>query len=127
MTFKKRPRHESYCGTLLGRPCNCPVGCPAMVLPRPAELSQGDPATFTFQRRAGSCDGNESVDHPAHYGGADNPYEAIKVIEAWGLGFCLGNAVKYLSRAGKKGSRLEDLRKARWYIDREIVNEEKGV
>ena len=36
-----------------------------------------------------------AVEHPAHYGGADNPYEAIKVIEAWGLGFCLGNTIKY--------------------------------
>jgi hypothetical protein len=62
----------------------------------------------------------EAVDHPAHYGGADDPYEAIKVIEAWQLGFCLGNTVKYLSRAGKKGSRIEDLRKAAWYLQREI-------
>lgn len=63
---------------------------------------------------------SESVNHPAHYGGEKNPYEAIKVIEAWGLGFCLGNAVKYIARAGKKGDALEDLRKARWYLDREI-------
>jgi len=62
----------------------------------------------------------EAVDHPAHYGGADNPYEAIKVIEAWSLGFCLGNTVKYIARAGKKRNRLEDLKKARWYLDREI-------
>lgn len=67
----------------------------------------------------------EAVNHPAHYGGADNPYEAIKVIEAWGLGFNLGNAVKYVSRAGKKGALLEDLKKARWYLDREITNLEK--
>ncbi len=64
----------------------------------------------------------EAVNHPAHYGGADNPYEAIKVIEAWSLGFNLGNAVKYISRAGKKGDVLEDLKKARWYLDREIGN-----
>lgn len=63
---------------------------------------------------------SETVDHPAHYGGEQNPYEAIKVIEAWELGFCLGNAVKYIVRAGKKGDALEDLRKARWYLDREI-------
>ena len=63
---------------------------------------------------------DETVDHPAHYGGADNPYEAIKVIEAWQLGFCLGNAVKYIARAGKKGDLVEDLRKARWYLDSEI-------
>jgi hypothetical protein len=63
----------------------------------------------------------ESVNHPAHYGGAENPYEAIKVIEAWHLGFCLGNAVKYISRAGKKGDAIEDLKKARWYLEREIA------
>lgn len=62
----------------------------------------------------------EAVDHPAHYGGADNPYEAIKVIEAWKLGFHLGNTVKYISRAGQKGDALEDLRKAAWYLNREI-------
>lgn len=66
---------------------------------------------------------SETVDHPPHYGGADNPYEAIKVIEAWGLGFCLGNTVKYISRAGKKNTdaEIEDLKKARWYLDREIA------
>lgn len=65
---------------------------------------------------------SESVNHPAHYGGADNPYEAIKVIEAWNLGFNLGNAAKYISRAGKKrkSRTVEDLKKARWYLDREI-------
>lgn len=67
----------------------------------------------------------EHVDHPAHYGGADNPYEAIKVIEAWGLNFNLGNTAKYISRAGKKGALVEDLRKARWYLDREISNQER--
>ena len=66
----------------------------------------------------------EAVNHPAHYGGAENPYEAIKVIEAWSLGFCLGNTVKYISRAGKKGDRLEDLKKAQWYLAREIAQQE---
>ena len=69
-----------------------------------------------------------AVNHPKHYGGADSPYEAIKVIEAWGLGFALGNAVKYISRAGKKSKAtlLEDLKKARWYLTREIDNLEKN-
>ena len=40
----------------------------------------------------------ESVNHPSHYGGENNQYEAIKVIEAWNLGFHLGNVVKYISR-----------------------------
>lgn len=66
----------------------------------------------------------EAVNHPAHYGGADNPYEAIKVIDAWQLNFNLGNAVKYISRAGKKDAILQDLRKARWYLDREVQTQE---
>ena len=41
----------------------------------------------------------DSVNHPPHYGGEGNPYECIAVIEAWGLGFHLGNAVKYVARA----------------------------
>ena len=69
---------------------------------------------------------DEKVNHPAHYGGEANPYEAIKVVEAWKLNFCLGNVVKYISRAGKKGDTLEDLKKARWYLDREIGNLESA-
>lgn len=71
---------------------------------------------------------SEKINHPAHYGGADNPYEAIKVIEAWELGFCLGNVVKYLSRAGRKdpATELEDLKKALWYLEREISRRERG-
>lgn len=63
----------------------------------------------------------ETVNHPQHYGGADNPYETIKVIEAWELGFNLGNAVKYISRADHKDDALEDLRKAGWYVNRELT------
>ena len=63
----------------------------------------------------------EEVNHPDHYGGEDNPYEAIKVIENWNLGFCLGNAIKYICRAGKKDvNSLTDLKKAAWYLNREI-------
>ena len=64
----------------------------------------------------------DNVNHPTHYGGEENPYEAIKVIEAWELGFCLGNAVKYIARAGKKdpAKEIEDLQKAVWYLQREI-------
>ena len=65
------------------------------------------------------------VEHPPHYH-AGSVYEAIRVIEAWGLGFHLGNAVKYICRANLKDNRLQNLQKARWYIDREIQNIEKG-
>ena len=68
-------------------------------------------------------DNGNSVNHPNHYGGADNPYEAIKVIDAWGLGFSLGNAVKYISRAGKKGDNAyEDIQKAAWYLNHWLEN-----
>lgn len=71
---------------------------------------------------------SEKINHPAHYGGDDNPYEAIKVIEAWELNFHLGNVVKYVSRAGRKdpATELEDLKKALWYLQREISRREQG-
>jgi hypothetical protein len=69
----------------------------------------------------------EMVNHPQHYGGENNVYEAIKVIDAWGLDndFYLGNAVKYLSRAGKKDDTVQDLKKAIWYIEKKIEKLEK--
>ena len=69
----------------------------------------------------------EMVNNPEHYGGATNPYEAIKVIENWDLGFHLGNTVKYISRAGKKETdkELQDLKKAAWYLQRRIEILEK--
>jgi hypothetical protein len=71
----------------------------------------------------------ESVEHPTYYGGPDDPYEAIKVIEAWGMGFNLGNALKYICRAGKKDPAkvVEDLKKAAFYLDREIGNRAKEL
>jgi hypothetical protein len=68
----------------------------------------------------------DAINHPEHYGGSDSTYEAIKVIDAWKLDFCLGNVVKYISRSGKKGSKLEDLKKAQWYLNHEIERLEKG-
>ena len=68
------------------------------------------------------------VCHPAYYGGKDNVYEAIKVIEAWGLGFNLGSVLKYIARAGKKTeSPLKDLEKALFYVKREIELVKKGL
>ena len=64
---------------------------------------------------------HNSVNHPDHYGGKDNTYEAIKIIEAYDLNFSLGNAIKYIIRAGKKNSNaIEDLEKAKWYVQRQI-------
>ena len=61
-----------------------------------------------------------AVDHPAHYNAGK--IEVIDYIEDQKLGFCLGNAVKYISRSGKKdpAKEVEDLKKAVWYIERRI-------
>lgn len=71
----------------------------------------------------------EWVHHPQHYGGSDNPYEVIKVCEAWGLDkdAYLFNVVKYVARAGKKDEKteLEDLKKALFYLQRRIDNLQK--
>jgi len=63
---------------------------------------------------------DSNIDHPSHYGGKDNPFEAIKVIEAYNLNFNLGNTIKYILRADKKGNKKQDLEKAVWYLQREI-------
>jgi len=68
----------------------------------------------------------DMVNGPSHYGGADNPYEAIKVAEAWGFekNAYLFNALKYLARAEHKGRKVEDLKKLQFYVAREISLEE---
>ncbi len=68
----------------------------------------------------------DAINHPQHYGG-DSPLEAIKVIEYHNLGFCLGNVVKYVLRSDKKGQQLQDLKKAKWYLDREIAKLERSA
>lgn len=68
---------------------------------------------------------SDSVNHPSHYL-ADSGIEVIDAIEAWKLGFNLGNTVKYIARADHKGDRLENLQKAKWYLEREIQNEGKS-
>lgn len=58
------------------------------------------------------------INHPAHYN--TGRIEVIDAILDWRLGFCLGNVVKYVARARHKGKLLEDLKKAAWYLQREI-------
>lgn len=76
---------------------------------------------------------SDNINHPQHY--TLGRIEVIDFIEDKGLNFNLGNVVKYVARAGHKKSSgksmdakaLEDLKKARWYIDREITTREKGM
>lgn len=75
-----------------------------------------DKTTITFKKHY------NNVDHPQYYNQGN--IEVIDYIEDQGLmsGFCLGNAIKYISRAGKKNpeTEIEDLSKARWYLDKYI-------
>jgi Protein of unknwon function (DUF3310) len=68
----------------------------------------------------------DMVNHPDHY--KQGGIETIDAIESWKLNYNLGNCVKYISRAGKKNPDkvIEDLEKARWYLDREISNLKKA-
>ena len=61
---------------------------------------------------------SDRVNHPAHYTNHPSGIECVQVTEH--MNFCLGNAVKYIWRAGLKGNAVADLRKAAWYIEREI-------
>lgn len=76
------------------------------------EDDSGDKSYYSKTRFA---EVDEAVNHPNHYA-AGRKYEPIEVINDWGLGFDLGNAVKYISRAGRKGDEVEDLEKALFYI-----------
>ncbi|MFA6063830.1 MAG: DUF3310 domain-containing protein [Gallionella sp.] len=62
---------------------------------------------------------NDPVTNPANYTAHPSGVECIQITEH--MNFCRGNAVKYIWRAGEKGNEIEDLRKARWYLDREIA------
>lgn len=66
----------------------------------------------------------DPINHPGHYTQSD--IEPIDVIEAWGLGFHLGNVVKYIARAEHKGCSVQDLKKAAWYLNREIQRRERS-
>ena len=76
---------------------------------------------------------NDNVNSPSHY--ANSKIEVIDYIEDKKLGFCLGNVIKYVSRAGKKvdsdksvkDKEIEDLKKARWYLDRRIFELENEI
>ena len=70
---------------------------------------------------------DDPVNHPSHY--TDGKIEVIDCIEDKKLGFCLGNAVKYIARAGKKdpSKEIEDLKKAAWYVARRIQEIEGGL
>ena len=66
----------------------------------------------------------DPVERPRHYASHPSGVECIQITEH--MGFNLGNAIKYIWRADEKGNALEDLRKAAWYVQREIARREKA-
>lgn len=67
---------------------------------------------------------SDPVNHPAHYTSHPSGVECIAITEH--MTFLLGNAMKYIWRADRKADGLQDLKKARWYLDREISNRERA-
>ncbi|MFA9275049.1 MAG: DUF3310 domain-containing protein [Candidatus Aquirickettsiella gammari] len=68
---------------------------------------------------------HDNVNHPKHYTTHPSGVECIQVTEH--MSFCLGNVIKYIWRADEKGASIEDLKKARWYLDREIEKREAAI
>lgn len=91
--------------------------------PRSAGAPRVEDAAVLADANRREEDKPSAVNHPPHYN--FGTIEVITVIEDWRLSFSLGNAVKYIARAPHKGSQLEDLRKAEWYLKREIQLLEK--
>ena len=73
-----------------------------------------------YTKEVAKLDAPDMVNNPPHY--TAGGIEVIDFIEAKGLGYHLGNVIKYVTRAGMKGNKLEDLRKAQWYLYRAIDN-----
>lgn len=67
---------------------------------------------------------HDAVNHPAHYTSHPSGVECIQITQH--MGFCLGNALKYIWRADLKGNAVEDLRKAIFYLETEIAKREAG-
>ncbi|NQX75688.1 MAG: DUF3310 domain-containing protein [Epibacterium sp.] len=77
-----------------------------------------DPHTYIPHTEAQEAEAEDVVNHPSHYTSHPSGVECIQVTEHYG--FCIGNAIKYLWRAGLKDDAVQDLEKAAWYVAREI-------
>jgi len=100
-----------------------PYAYALMSVARKQYINRRDEALAQPKQRLESAPALDMVNHPAHY--KTGGIETIDFIEAKGLNYHLGNVVKYITRADHKGDRLENLRKARWYLDREVERASK--
>lgn len=113
LTIDRSPEHElDIALALIDEP-----------VPEEVEKDKDEPVPEAVENNIAAPD---PVNHPSHY--TDGKIEVIDYIEDKKLGFCLGNAVKYISRAGKKDptKEVEDLRKALWYVERRIKELEEA-
>ena len=86
-------------------------------------LTMSKPSAMFLTKSSPKTVAKDNVNHPAHY--KTGGIETIDFIEAKSLNYNLGNVVKYLTRADHKGNKLEDLKKAQWYLNREVSKQEK--
>lgn len=131
-TEEKRRKLEQFCMSkvgcyecvLEGRTDSC-GGCYSACVPN-NDVNENYDIVLKSGGFNNQADETDPVNSPAHYN--DGKIEVIEYIEDKKLGFCLGNAIKYISRAGKKDptKEVEDLKKAIWYVERRIkeINEE---
>ena len=111
----------SYVYLIMGK-AKAKASTPKKIILRSSEVSLANKLGITTEQYARSKAGlpprADNVNHPSHYkmGGI----ETIDFIEAKSLGYHLGNVIKYITRADHKGNRLEDLKKAQWYLNRAI-------
>ena len=111
-----------YNGTNLGSfPC---VRCTSFNLWTDKDAFKEEKEFLVFHTGGKEINIFDSVHKPKHYNVGIEPIEAI---ESWKLGYNLGNVIKYVARADHKGKRIEDLKKARWYLDREINKNESDI
>lgn len=121
---EKRAKIKEYCETKACDYCNY---CPLRDVSHCYTDATDEEIEVNYRLLFGDdCGKDDSVNHPSHYN--DGKIEVIEYIEDKKLGFCLGNAIKYISRAGKKNpdKEVEDLKKAIWYIDRRIKQIERA-
>jgi hypothetical protein len=78
-----------------------------------------------MKKSASKTRAGDQVNHPPHYTQHPSGVECIQITEHYG--FCIGSAIKYLWRAGLKGDAVQDLKKAVWYINREITNRQRST
>lgn len=123
---EKRKRVQTHCITSTCAECELQDGDDCSINISTASESELDNAILKIIGDKVSPN-EDIINRPAHY--TDGKIEVIDFIEDKKLGFCLGNAIKYISRAGKKDptKTVEDLKKAIWYINRRIKELEEGA